>query len=76
MDSISRKLLNGVGFSKGCELFALKNPPPFVPNCLIAICEAAGPIGIICCVPCKCLNSFIRFEILNNTLTNQYNGKQ
>ena len=53
MASISRKLLNGVGFSKGCELFELKKPPPFVPSCLIAICEAAGPIGIICCAPCK-----------------------
>ena len=33
-----------MGFSNGCAEFALKNPPPFVPSCLIAICDAAGPI--------------------------------
>ena len=42
MDSISRKLENGVGFSYGCAELTLKNSPPFVPSCLIAICEAAG----------------------------------
>ncbi len=44
------KLLKGVGFSNGCAEFALKKPPPLVPNCLIAICEAAGPIGKVCMV--------------------------
>lgn len=28
---------NGVGFSKGWALLTLKKPPPFAPNCLIAI---------------------------------------
>ena len=28
----------------------MKKPPPLVPSCLIAICEAAGPIGSSCSV--------------------------
>ena len=31
-----RKSVNGVPDSNGCAEFALKNPPPFVPSCLIA----------------------------------------
>ena len=41
--SISRKLESGVGFSNGCAELTLKKPPPLVPSCLIAICDAAGP---------------------------------
>ena len=48
--NICRKFESGVGFSNGCALFALKKPPPFVPNILMASCEAAGPRGITCCV--------------------------
>src|SRR5271168_967603 len=48
--NICRKLVSGVGFSKGCELLALKNPPPFVPNILMASCEATGPMAITCWV--------------------------
>ena len=43
--STSRKFESGVGFSNGCAELTLKKPPPFVPSCLIAICEAAGPSG-------------------------------
>src|SRR5271166_1569528 len=43
MQNISRKFVNGVGFSKGCALFALKKPPPLVPSSLIISCEAVGP---------------------------------
>ena len=43
--SISRKFDSGVGFSNGCAELTLKKPPPFVPSCLIAICDAAGPDG-------------------------------
>src|SRR2546428_11221490 len=39
----SRKFDNGVGFSNGCAELTLKKPPPFVPSCLIAICDAVGP---------------------------------
>ena len=39
----SRKFDSGVGFSNGCAEFTLKKPPPLVPSCLIAICDAAGP---------------------------------
>ena len=46
--SISRKFESGVGFSKGWAELALKKPPPLVPSCLIAICEAAGPCASIC----------------------------
>ena len=44
-------LLNGVGFSKGCVLLFPKKPPPFVPSCLMATWEAAGPLGITCSTP-------------------------
>ena len=44
------KLASGVGFSNGWALFVLKNPPPFVPNILIASCEATGPCAIVCSV--------------------------
>ena len=48
MRNIARKFVAGVGFSNGCALFALKKPPPFVPNCLIASCDATGPCAIVC----------------------------
>ena len=44
--SISKKLVNCVGFSNGCAELVLKKPPPFVPSSLIASCEATGPIAI------------------------------
>ena len=47
MESICSKLLSGVGFSNGCELLALKNPPPLVPSILMASCEATGPCAIV-----------------------------
>ncbi len=43
IDSISTKLLSGVGFSNGCAELALKKPPPLVPSILIASWEATGP---------------------------------
>ncbi len=44
--SISKKLVNAVGFSNGWAEFVLKKPPPLVPSSLIASCEATGPIPI------------------------------
>ena len=35
MQNSSIRLENGVGFSNGCELLALKKPPPLVPNSLM-----------------------------------------
>ena len=32
-----------MGFSNGCAELTLKKPPPLVPSCLMATCEAAGP---------------------------------
>ncbi len=32
-----------MGFSNGCAELALKKPPPLVPSCLIASCDATGP---------------------------------
>jgi hypothetical protein len=49
--SISKKLVNWVGFSNGCAEFVLKKPPPLVPSILIASCEATGPIAIDCVRP-------------------------
>src|SRR3990172_2529543 len=48
MAKIWSQFENGVGFSKGCALLTLKKPPPLVPSCLMAICEAAGPSGSTC----------------------------
>ena len=44
MKITSTKFENCVGFSNGIELLTLKKPPPLVPSCLIAICDAAGPM--------------------------------
>jgi len=44
--SSSSRLLRGVGFSRGWAELTLKNPPPLVPSCLMATCEAAGPTAI------------------------------
>ena len=46
--SISKKLVNPVGFSNGWAELTLKKPPPLVPSFLIASCEATGPIAIFC----------------------------
>ncbi len=48
IDSICRKLVTAVGFSKGCAELALKKPPPLVPIILMASCDATGPIAIVC----------------------------
>ncbi len=53
MARISRKFEAHVGFSKGWLELALKKPPPFEPNCLIAIWEAAGPTAITCSAPSR-----------------------
>ncbi len=50
MASTSRKFDSGVAFSNGWAEFTLKKPPPFVPSCLIAIWEAAGPRASTCSV--------------------------
>ena len=55
--SISRKLVSGVGFSKGWALLALKKPPPLVPSSLIASCEATGPMAMICLAPSSVVTS-------------------
>ena len=51
MPNIARKFVSGVGFSNGCALFALKKPPPLVPNCLMISCDATGPCAITCLAP-------------------------
>jgi len=43
MATTSIRFDSGVGFSNGCALWAVKNPPPLVPSCLMATCDAAGP---------------------------------
>ncbi len=37
------KFESWVGFSNGIAELTLKKPPPLVPSCLIATCEATGP---------------------------------
>ena len=48
---ISNQLLNGFGFSNGCDEFALKNPPPLLPISLMTSCEATGPPTMFCWPP-------------------------
>ena len=48
IERICRKFENGVGFSKGWALLALKKPPPLVPSILMASCEATGPCAMVC----------------------------
>ena len=43
--------MNPLGFSNGTAEFELYQPPPFVPSCLMAICEATGPRAIAWCPP-------------------------
>ena len=50
MEIICEKFVSGVGFSNGCALLALKNPPPLVPSILMASCDATGPCAMICSV--------------------------
>ncbi len=50
IDSDCSRLLSASGFSSGWAELALKKPPPFVPSCMIAICDAAGPSAIVCWV--------------------------
>ena len=51
MNSISMKFENRLAFSNGNDELVLKNPPPFVPSCLITTCEATGPCAIVCVPP-------------------------
>ncbi len=69
MAIISPKFDSVVAFSKGCDEFTLKNPPPFVPSCLIAICEAAGPIGSSWSPPPSShVGGDVRAEVLDDAL--------
>ncbi len=40
-----RKFVSGVGFSNADAEFAPLKPPPLVPSCLMATCDAWGPSG-------------------------------
>ena len=55
--NIDRKFVNGVGFSNGWAALALKKPPPLVPSCLIASCEATGPSASVCLAPSSVVTS-------------------
>ena len=55
--NIDRKFVNGFGFSNGCAALALKKPPPFVPSCLMASCEATGPSASVCLPPSSVVTS-------------------
>src|SRR5580658_2039717 len=46
MASNSRKFVRGVGFSNGCALFTLYQPPPLVKSCLMDSSAATGPTGM------------------------------
>ena len=46
INAMDRKFVRPVGFSNGWAPLALKNPPPFVPSCLITSWDATGPRGM------------------------------
>ncbi len=50
ISTFSRTLVSAVGFSKGFAELPWVIPPPLVPACLMAICEAASPVGMRCSV--------------------------
>src|SRR5579864_8876483 len=50
IENSSIKFEYGVGFSNGCALLALKNPPPLVPHSLMISCDATGPCAMVCVV--------------------------
>ena len=52
--NVSRKLLNGVEFSNGWAELTLKNPPPFVPSCLMATGSPRVPPGSLASCPRAC----------------------
>ena len=68
MKSISTKFENRVGFSNGIALLTLKKPPPFVPSCLIASCEAAGPIASVWSRPAEAVDVDVAAERLDHAL--------
>ena len=51
MNNSWTKLEKVVAFSNGNAELTLKNPPPLVPSCLMAICEATGPSASTCSKP-------------------------
>ncbi len=51
IESSSTKLVSAFGFSNGIAELTLKKPPPLVPSCLIATCEATGPRARACWAP-------------------------
>ena len=57
MKRTSTKFESAVGFSNGIDELTLKKPPPLVPSCLIATCEAAGPTAIPCWPPASVVTS-------------------
>ena len=50
MEIISIRFVKALGFSSGCAEFTPLNPPPLVPDCLMATWLAAGPMGTNCSV--------------------------
>ena len=57
-----------MGFSNGCEELVLKKPPPFVPSCLIATWDAAGPWAMVCALPSRVVAVVYVIEVLNHAL--------
>ena len=66
------RLVKGVGFSKGWAALALKKPPPLVPNCLIASCEATGPRARVCLAALQRGDVVIGREVLDHALRDQH----
>src|ERR1700693_5165714 len=51
IESISSRLVSGVGFTLGEAELALTKPPPLVPSSLLISCDAIGPPVIDCLKP-------------------------
>ena len=71
ISNIERKFVSGVGFSNGCAALALKKPPPLVPSCLIASCEATGPIAIDLLAALERGDLEVRAKVLDHALRDE-----
>ena len=60
---ISTRLVRGVGFSNGWAEFALRKPPPLLPNSLMTSWEAIGPRAMFWVAPWRVVATAGAFSV-------------
>jgi hypothetical protein len=68
------KLVSGVGFSSGCAELTLKKPPPLVPSCLMASCDATGPTAMVCWAALVFLHHRLALGVLHGLAVRTFFG--